>query len=363
MFLLIAVGSCGTPAPVPTPPPVKFRTVAVVTNVSAVGGTFYVDEVGGGQTCVLVAGYCGVSVHDAPLLTSTYITVGVVDFDAYRADVVLPAGDVQIWLGPGCGMPDPKQCVNLPLLAANLKPLPRLVTAGAFFATADGARWTWIGASDFDLYRQYLQNAQSITPVLQQRAALGFNVLRVFGSFNGALGSFLPVSSGELYYTQLPRFADALAREGLYLEFTVFADTSAWTPVPPTPDAQVTHFRRISDALAPKTNVFIEAVNEADQTINYTSGLQALVMPSATNSSHGSNGSQAYPVAPFWHFVGFHTNGAFEWQRKGHECMSITPKPCVVDETTRPDQDGSLAHYHDAAAVDALLAAGGTFHS
>lgn len=355
--LLFAITfGCNQP---PKPPQPTIRTVAVVDAGGQATGSAYVDDVGGGHTCQLVQGYCDVQMSEASVI---YVTVTADGYDPYRQDgVKLPAGNVQIWLGPGCGMPAPSSCVNLPPLIPTFHPLPRLVTNNSVFRQDNGTAWTWIGTSDFDLYHQYLAGG-NIGPVLQQRSELGFNVLRVFGSFNGALGHFVPSDFGELFYTQLPRFADAVARSGLYLEFTVFADTTQWLP---DPQQQISHWNRVVAAVKGSSNVLLETVNEADQPINRTDSLPNLGLPATTNASHGSNGSQAFPVMGYWHYVGMHFNGAPEWQRKtGHNCgIDLAPTLCIGDENTRPDQDGNPVHFYDAAAGAVLLAGGSTYHS
>ena len=50
---------------------------------------------------------------------------------------------------------------------------------GRFFVDDQGKRFQWRGCSDFALLAQFLRG-EDITPVLQQRADLGFTVLRVF---------------------------------------------------------------------------------------------------------------------------------------------------------------------------------------
>ena len=84
--------------------------------------------------------------------------------------------------------------------------------------------------------------------------------------------------------------------------------------------------------------------------------------------SHGSNGSESWPVDEPWDYETYHTNGAYEWQRKvGHNAMEIADargKPVLSNENTRfEDNDQSAAHAEDAAAGAALLNAGACFHS
>ena len=239
--------------------------------------------------------------------------------------------------------------------------LPRIVAEGQHFRLADGTPFTAIEGSDFALYQRYL-DGQPIQPILKQRRDAGFNLLRVFGSFNGTLGRFVPASYGDEYFTRLPGFYQELAQAGLYGEFTVFADATRW--IAQVSD-QVAHFNRVVDAIRPITNAILEVVNEADQAINRLDGLAQLQKPAGVFTSHGSNGSQATPVAPYWDYITFHTNGAPEEQRKiGQRCMELWTGPCLTNETSRGgDMYRSPAFAYDAAAGAALLAAGSAFHS
>lgn len=71
--------------------------------------------------------------------------------------------------------------------------LPRLVVNGAFFALATGERWTAIQCSDFNLLNRW-QHGEDIVPVLEQRRAAGFNLLRVWTLYDleaAHIGRFL----------------------------------------------------------------------------------------------------------------------------------------------------------------------------
>jgi hypothetical protein len=90
-------------------------------------------------------------------------------------------------------------------------------------------------------------------------------------------------------------------------------------------------------------------------------------------TSHGSNGSQAWPVEPHWDWVAFHTNGAPEEQRKiGHNAWEIWAGPTITNETSRYPEVGMWAGQplerqkmlaYDSGAGAALLCAGYCFHS
>lgn len=246
-------------------------------------------------------------------------------------------------------------------------PLPRLVPHGQFF-TAGGAPFTAIECSDFLLYQRFL-NGENITPIVTQRADLGFNMVRVFGMCNGSLGRFIPADYGEAYFTQLPEFYRVLQRYGLYGEFTANADSRT---VFTNGADQTAVWMRLGTIFPLIQNALVECVNENDQPINTL--WTDLVRMRDVCAAHGSNGSQAAPVRPTWDYETVHLNSAFEWQRKtGHwpyECsngangLAASHVPVMANENTRyPDNDSSMAHAQDAAAGAALLCAGSCFHS
>ena len=230
------------------------------------------------------------------------------------------------------------------------RPLPRLVVSGQFLAREDGTRFTAIECSDFNLLARF-SAGEDIRPILKQRSDLGFNLLRVFTLMHlsqWGIGDLDPCP-----YDKIKAFCKLCAKFGLYVEFTAY--TSTW---------RADHWSRLGQALAGVTNAICELVNENDQVANHieTDGFQPLP---GLLCSHGSNGSQAAPVSPIWHYATFHTNDAFEWQRKvGHNAMEIWNGPTLSNENTRfPDKDSSLEHSYDAAAGAALLCAGSCFHS
>ena len=250
--------------------------------------------------------------------------------------------------------------------ASPVAALERLVADGQFFRLAGGDRFTAIECSDFLLYQRFL-NGEDLTAVLTQRRDLGFNMVRVFGMYNGSLGHFIPAEYGERYFTELPAFYALLARYGLYGEFTANADSRT---VFQNAAQQLAVWMRLGTIFPGITSSLVECVNENDQTIN---ALWA-DLPRMLNvlCSHGSNGSQALPVRPWWDYETFHTNGAPGWWRKGHNGMELSVGadgvvashvPCLVDEQTRPDADRNIEHFREAGAVEALLTAGGCFHS
>lgn len=255
-------------------------------------------------------------------------------------------------------------------LRPSFTPLPRLVVAGQFFRKDNGERFTAIEASDFNLFNRFLMG-ENIDPVLDQRSSVGFNMLRVWTAFNvcppGAgcqeIGRLVPAEHGD-YDAQLRLFLRAAAKRGVYVELTAF--TGPYDSLFGNGDQMVAHWARLVQAAAEETNVILELVNEFDQAANAGIPIERLQQPPPpVLASHGSNGSQAQPVPPFWAFVTFHTNSAPEAPRKvGHNCYEIWAGPCLANENTRsPDNFSSNDEAFDSAAGAALLAAGSCFHS
>jgi hypothetical protein len=245
--------------------------------------------------------------------------------------------------------------------------LPRVVADGAFFKLESGQRVTVISCTDFQLYQRYL-NGEEIRHILQQRKDFGFNTLRVLGMCHNMFRLY-PHEYAN-FYSLLKPFANLVASYGLYIEFTVFADA---TVAMPDVFAQRTHWSLIGSIASSLTNVSLELVNEENQPVNRLAARDSVGPIPGVLCSHGSNGSEARPVRPWWNYETFHTNQAFEWWRKvGHNAMELSDGaenlpashvPIVANENTRPDQDMNVNHFYDAAAAAALLCAGSCFHS
>jgi hypothetical protein len=239
----------------------------------------------------------------------------------------------------------------------DIAPLPRLVTRGQFFTQGQWPDFTAIQASDFNLLARYLSN-EDIEPVLKQRADAGFNMLRVWTLMKlDGIGTLLNPD-----YSRIPAFLLLCAKHGLYVEFTAYTSTFD----------DGTHWRKLTEALKGQTGALVELVNENDQPAN-TIDTNAYARPVGVLASHGSNGSEAWPVEPYWDYVTFHTNGASEEQRKAsHNSWEIWSGPSLTNETSRyPDvgmwRGASLERAKqlafDTMAGCSLLNAGCAFHS
>lgn len=239
------------------------------------------------------------------------------------------------------------------------KPLARLQVDGQCFTLATGERWTAIESTDFQLLQRVLAG-EDIGPVLAQRARVGFNLLRVLGMCHQMFHLY-PQEHGDAYFQGVMTLLQAANAAGLRVEFTAFADAAV---VMPAIADQMFFWARLCDLLRAFPNVLLEAVNEADQVINRLDALASLPRPVGVLASHGSNGSEQPPVQPPWDYQTFHTNDAFEWQRKvGHNAMELGG--CVLsNENTRFTDKAALPTLaFDAAAGAALLCAGSCFHS
>lgn len=231
---------------------------------------------------------------------------------------------------------------------------------GAFFNE------TIIEASSFKLLKRFLDN-ENIAPVMDELVGLGFNTVRVFGMCR--LMWDLNPAAYVNFYSRLADFVDYAGSHGLYIEFVVFPDCAL---VIPNTNDQLNHYAGVFQALKNKTNVLLELQNEADQTPNAID-IQRFSRPGGMIACHGSNGSQASPIRPWWSYETFHTNDASEWWRKdshnamefseGADQITASHVPVLSNENTRfPDHDANVNHYYDAAAASALLCAGSCFH-
>jgi len=221
--------------------------------------------------------------------------------------------------------------------------------------------WTAIESSEFAAYARYL-NGEDLDPVLNQRAGLGFNLIRVW-LLNTSVYRIVP-SDWPDFYGPLASFCQLCANHGLYVEFTCFTQTETLMPDKAAQQAHLDAIGRALDGL--QGRVLLSKVNEADQHDNRTA--DGLVMPSGHLCSSGSNGADATPPEPILNYTEYHTNGLSEWWRKvGHNSMefaNVFQNRCLGGENTRmPDQDGNPVHAYDAAAGATLLCLGGCFHS
>ena len=263
------------------------------------------------------------------------------------------------------------QDLNVQMAYAHVD-LPRLVVAGQHLRQVTGvtgAIFTAVQCSDFNLAAR-IDAGDDVHSVLAQRQAAGFNMLRVWTSYDiPRIGTFKPHLHPRSY-DAIAQCADLASRYGFYVQFTGFASPR---DVFTSEDQQVIHWEMLSDIARGRTNVLLELDNEGDQAANAGLAYARMARPLGVLASRGSLGSQQAPSPPHWDYVNFHTNGAFEEQRKvGHNAWKIWSGPTLTNETSRYPEVGmwvgaSLERQKtlafDSAAGAALLCAGSCFHS
>lgn len=222
------------------------------------------------------------------------------------------------------------------------------------FETVKGEHVTAIECSEFNLLNRY--QTEDITPILKQCSSLGFNMLRVWTLYDiPKVGTMK-----KCPYNLIPSFLDLCASYGLYVEFTAYTginDPNHWLNL-----GYVAYLAKIKPLM--------ELVNELNQNENEPDEFGRIFNLSLYNRipgllcSHGSNGSQSWPVMPPWDYQTFHTNDADEWWRKaGHNAMEIGGCVLTNENTRYDDREQNLIHAHDAAVGAALLCAGYCYHS
>lgn len=242
-----------------------------------------------------------------------------------------------------------------------------------FYDSQSGEPVPIVGLTEFRLLDLTLENGNSyltdrLTDLDRLRlpdTSQGFNLLRVCMTLNGNLGRLIPSEEGN-YWNAATRINAKAATHGYRIEWVAFCDANAiWGD---NLQAEFEWWKEVRDHLASfDTKPLLELGNELDQPINRLATAPGLFdCADGIIDSKGSHGSDTVPPRPTCDYEILHTNDAFEWWRKDHNAMELADDqnvPAWVDERTRPDRDGNLAHHEDAAATGLLLANGGTFHS
>ena len=259
--------------------------------------------------------------------------------------------------------------------------LPALVPDGHVFRLATGGRFSVRECSDFALLARYIKEGEAVARnVMEDRQFYGFDMLRVWTRFGGdevptanratfeaEIGRLQP--SEHPVYDAIPDFLQAAADHGLYVELTAYCGGS-----------RDDHWERLGEAVTKfqagvSGQTLAELINEYDA-YSHQIRVQDFSPIRGVLCCHGSAGSERLPPRPAWDYEVLHVNEAGpEWPRKGgHNALELSvgdPEgkiepshvPAYMNESPRPDRDGSLAHHEDAAACAALLCAGSVFHS
>lgn len=237
--------------------------------------------------------------------------------------------------------------------------------AGKYFRKPDGSLYRWRSASDFLLYKRYL-DGEDITPICANRTGTGATMVRVFGMWPNP--PIFDPAAYPLYLTSLPTFAQTLAGLGLDLEFTVFAGAQDFETTNSFGE-QKDFLQQVRDALLNEPNAVIELANEAWQN-GVEPALHAPVSGILGTSGSAFDGG---PNLPPWDWGTLHPPRDAEWFRKAKDAFEyaeVLGRPCIPDEPMgayeiaipgRRDTDPN--HFYWFAAIAMLLGAGATFHS
>lgn len=247
---------------------------------------------------------------------------------------------------------------------------PVLTIDGHFFRN-HGERWFGIECSEFSLPKRYLEG-EDIRPLLDERVAIGFNMMRLWLLNQSVVGAVYPEgihpNQYHDFYERIRALAELLGTYGVVAEFTAF---TSCVPMMPDEDDQIEHWEMTQAALHGLGNATLELVNEYDWGHGENSPHPSLyhMRPAGILASSGSATADAAPPGPIWDYGLYHSNGLNQWQRKvGHNPMAgvadVYRVPGSSNENTRyPDDERSVQHAHDAAAGAALLCAAACFHS
>lgn len=241
-------------------------------------------------------------------------------------------------------------------------PIAGAITVHGKNFRVNGAPWSWIGASDFCLLQNELVDGTDPGAVLEQRASLGFNVLRVWGMGDWGDGRYrlYPQEHGQRYFDVLRSQIERARALGMFYEFTLFADTPR---VMPSQREQLEFYSRVQEVLIDLG----ELVNENSLSINrIDTGMFQPPRPGLL-MSRGSNAANETPVHPVWTHGTYHPARDWDWALEvGHHAMEWANHygvPVVSNENKRPDQAGfKTKEFYDGAANGALLSPGSTYH-
>lgn len=244
-----------------------------------------------------------------------------------------------------------------------------LRTEGDRFVTLSGQRWTWRGITDFRLGERVLgQGIAAIRPILQQRLDLGANLVRVLAMKMPNTNPVWTFDPRQANYWDAVRALFELTWEmGLWVEWTIFADTKAMMP---DPAEQQPFFERTIALKREYAHVLPELLNEqghSTQSINPAH----FGPPEGVLASHGSGLTDADVVQPVWGYAAYHARRmAHPSDARGftnynpYAFQETWPKRCpyVPDEGVKPADYGYSVEYARQLGRAAGCGAGGTFH-
>jgi len=224
--------------------------------------------------------------------------------------------------------------------------LPRLHISGRYFYNELGQKVYIQGTTDFMLFKWFLEG-HDITFLLRQRKENGCNAVRVIGMVSWF--DYTPQKYGvQAYLDAMPAFLDSCAFEGLYVYWTVFADTRV---VMPNAGEQINFFNEVVAQLKTRNNTIGELVNEPYTGTNATANPLAFTRPTGIAFSSGSYndkyGSQLTPP-PYWDFHDFHVPRK-DVKRVKDQCVLDHPnyiKKGMAILSGEPDKFGGPNQYN-----------------
>ncbi len=385
--------ACVTPHPIPTPQPVPEPMARVAIAIQPpLGGIHFTL---GGTQCDSLDN--GIAVCD-PVKSGDYFIKLDLPSDSYEPDT---GGIYSIHPGDACpGWP------NCELLIKIVKKLPPTPSVGSGRVTPDGPRfalngqtWQWRGATDFMLFRDYL-DGKNIDAVLLERVNSGANILRVLG-----MAHYIPINAGQLafspanYANYLPRLIDFVHYVnsfGMRVEFTALADAQILMPktddqrrfvqgvldavaqigrnanrleTPGSQWAMAGRFQQGGTVQGPVSN-FVEIGNELWKNgVDILPLMKSLIFPEGVLVATGNYDWDNPIVAQY---VTVHESRDDEWPRKSRlddwyglvHVPAVWDEPIGADETNQPGKRSNVeADFYDLCAGTAMHGAGLTFHS
>lgn len=317
---------------------------------------------------------------------------GVPGYAWYGEVITMPAdADAhQFFAIPGVNLQVPFQ-VQLPVVLKSLRPFPAehgfIRRDKGVFSDEANALWQFRNHTDFLLFFRFLLG-ENIQPILDDRIAAGFNVLRVLGmvAWERTNNQFFP-QKWPNYAERLAAFVDLLAASGLRVEFVPFADAQI---VMPKENEQDAYAAMVVATIGHKWNVFIEWANEPFKNIpggaarvsaigKRFAGTVPVLMASGAGVGDIAEGDFAQLAKWTLQYCTIHDHSrGSEWPRKmkdalevrwglekeGLETVVIMDEPIGADETNQPGRRSNVpADFEDGAAVLALQTPGACGHT
>lgn len=255
-----------------------------------------------------------------------------------------------------------------PIALAYTPRVARLTAADDALVDGAGRRVVLGLASEFRIWQMVLRG-EDTTAIRAERRAAGAQGSRVFGTCKNLFD--LDPRRYRTYYDDLPRFAQLLAADGEYLQFTAITDAQLL----PGLDL-VDHWERCCEALAPEPNVVIcELVNEYFKNgVDPWRFRRPPVAPPVVSVGSFIDGD--YPPAPWGDVATFHPTRSWKWwftvaataqeirqDPRGRGKPVWIGEPMGAAATPRGDRASDPARFEQLGVSIGVYAAGGVYHS